>query len=137
MKCKVCNREFQWLRVEGKKVIGDVCEDCLPDILDWQAYQRLTAGTAEYKRDKRIEYLALGLGSEAGEVQGKVKKWIRGDKRGLDKEAIKKELGDVLWYVARLADELGISLKEIAITNLIKLYNRKERGKIKGDGDER
>lgn len=86
-----------------------------------------------------ISYLALGLGNEAGEVQGKVKKLLRGD-YNLTKDmqkAIQQELGDVLWYLSTLAHEFGISLDDIAQDNLNKLADRKERGVIQGNGDTR
>lgn len=131
MKCRVCGEKKD-------NLIGGICKECLPDVLDWETYQRLTSGTAIYNRMTKYEYLALGLSSEAGEVASLFKKWLRGDyKKELPREKIKKELGDVLWYVARLADELGFSLKEIATENLIKLYDRKNRGVIKGEGDDR
>lgn len=85
-------------------------------------------------------YPALGLVGEAGEVAEKVKKLIR-DKNGLydekDVEEIKKELGDVLWYIATLSHEFGIELNDIATTNYEKLKSRAERNKIQGSGDNR
>jgi NTP pyrophosphatase (non-canonical NTP hydrolase) len=85
-------------------------------------------------------YPALGLVGEAGEVAEKVKKLIR-DCEGVPTadrvEDIKKELGDVLWYLAVLANEFDIKLEDIATLNLSKLASRKKRNKIKGDGDNR
>ncbi|MCL2677366.1 MAG: nucleoside triphosphate pyrophosphohydrolase family protein [Streptococcaceae bacterium] len=82
----------------------------------------------------------LGLSGEAGEVSDKVKKLIR-DKDGrltsTDKENIAKELGDVLWYVATTARYIGIDLENIAKNNIEKLEDRKARGVIKGNGDNR
>lgn len=90
--------------------------------------------------DHPIVYPTLGLANEAGEVAGKVKKLFR-DKGGqigeADREALKQELGDVLWYLAQIATELGLSLQEIAEANLDKLFSRLERGQIKGEGDNR
>jgi len=85
-------------------------------------------------------YPTLGLVGEAGEVADKVKKILR-DKKGVfdngSKDAIKLELGDVLWYVSQLSSELGYELDEIANANLNKLNSRKIRGKIQGSGDDR
>lgn len=82
----------------------------------------------------------LGLVGEAGEVAEKFKKIVR-DKQGkinkIDKAEIKKELGDVLWYTAVIADYLGIKFEDIAQTNLDKLASRKARGVSKGSGDNR
>ena len=86
-------------------------------------------------------YLSLGIASEAGEVAGKMKKWIRdGDSKMTREEwvqAMSSEIGDVLWYAARLADELGLSLSQIAEDNMDKLLDRKARGVIGGSGDNR
>lgn len=92
------------------------------------------------QRPAKWVYPVLGLTGEAGEVSDKFKKIMR-DKHGViddaDKEDIKKELGDVLWYVAIIADILGIKLEDVAVTNTVKLKSRKERGKISGNGDNR
>jgi NTP pyrophosphatase (non-canonical NTP hydrolase) len=102
-------------------------------------YQKDALSTCT-ERAYNINYLALGLNGEAGEVAEKVKKIIR-DNEGIinnDKKVeIVKELGDVLWYVAVLADYLGESLDVVAQANLNKLFSRKLRGKIKGSGDNR
>ena len=85
-------------------------------------------------------YPTLGLAGEAGEVADKVKKVIR-DCGGIfdqqAKDAIKLELGDVLWYISQLSSELGFELEEVAISNLEKLSSRSLRGRISGDGDNR
>ena len=90
--------------------------------------------------DHPIVYPTLGLVNEAGELAGKVKKIFR-DKDGKisaeDREALKYELGDVLWYMAQIATELDLSLQEVAEANLEKLFSRLERGAIKGEGDYR
>lgn len=92
---------------------------------------------AKYPRDKELEYLALGLG-EAGEVQGKVKKILRGDKT-VDEaaEGIIDELGDVLWYVTRFCSYFGITVSDLAERNYKKLSARAERNTILGSGDNR
>ena len=82
----------------------------------------------------------LGLAGEAGEAADKVKKVIR-DKGGYasdeDRQAIAKELGDVLWYLANIARYLNIPLSEIAEGNIDKLSSRKKRNKLHGEGDDR
>jgi len=109
---------------------------------DINNYQRNALATAVYPESGQVGglvYTALGLVGESGEIANKVKKILRGDKELTfeTKEAIASELGDVLWYVAAAADELGYFLSDIAQINLDKLSHRAENGKIKGDGDER
>jgi NTP pyrophosphatase (non-canonical NTP hydrolase) len=105
-------------------------------------YQKKALRTAFHPKKYKIIYPALGLGNETGEVMGKIKKWLRGDDGAgkMNKErknALKEELGDVLWYLAVLAYDLGLSLDDIAKVNLDKLQSRKKRGKLQGDGDKR
>lgn len=86
-----------------------------------------------------LEYVGLGLG-EAGEIQNQLKKILRDDGWSLKPErieAIKKELGDLLWYMSELTNLLGLDLGQIAQENLDKLAKRKAEGKISGDGDNR
>lgn len=107
--------------------------------MNFNEYQKKSRKTAKYP-EKNFVYPALGLNGEAGEVAEKVKKVIR-DKGGkLDqetKEDIGRELGDVLWYLAQMATELGLSLDDIAEQNISKLFSRLRRGKISGSGDKR
>ena len=103
-------------------------------------YQDAARETATYGARHRVVYPALGLASEAGEVAGKVKKVLRdrdGDFGPEQIEAIKDELGDVLWYIAVLAGDLGLSLDDIAAHNVAKLRSRMERGRLGGAGDRR
>lgn len=97
-------------------------------------YQEEAAGfmTPEANNEN---YLALGLCEEAGEVAKHFAKKIRDGK--FDEKAVLKELGDVLWFVAMLARKCGYSLEDVARVNLFKLRDRKMRGVINGDGDER
>lgn len=102
-------------------------------------YQDEAVEFAIYPDEYHVTYPTLGLVGEAGEVAEKVKKIIR-DKDGSfgpHSEEIAKELGDVLWYVANIADDLGYTLSEIAQMNLEKLRSRKARNVISGSGDNR
>ena len=54
-----------------------------------------------------------------------------------DREALKQEVGDVLWYLAQICTELNLSLADVAAANLEKLFSRLERGQIRGEGDDR
>lgn len=104
-------------------------------------YQRESRKTwNEIAVDHPIVYPTLGLANEAGEVAGKIKKIFR-DKGGVigedDRQALKYELGDVLWYLTQICTELNLTLEEVAAANLEKLFSRLERGQIRGEGDHR
>ena len=121
------------LEEEARKYMKDklfIAEVITPDL-----YENLAGQTAIFPKEKALEYLALGMTSEAGEVAGKVKKLIR-DGEG-DKVAIASEIGDVLWYCAMMAKEVGVPLNTIMQENLKKLHGRKERGTLSGSGDTR
>lgn len=103
-------------------------------------YQEWTLTTAVYPEAgsgsfRELLYLALGLGSEAGEFQGKVKKLVRGD--NIDGDSMISELGDTYWYLTRLCTTLGITLDELAEINHDKLEQRKATNTIQGEGDNR
>ena len=106
--------------------------------MTFREYQAQTNQTNEYPKDLMLFCLAMGLGSEVGELQGCIKKFYRGDAMdsGL-KLLLMAEMGDCLWYLSELANHLGISLSEIAQHNLEKLQDRSRRNVIKGNGDER
>lgn len=104
--------------------------------MDFKEYQELAETTAMYPESAKLTYPLLGLNGEIGEVCEKVKKHIR-DGRELDKDDLTKELGDVLWYLAITARDLGINLQDVAEVNIAKLKSRKERGVIQGSGDNR
>ncbi len=104
-------------------------------------YQRTVLARAKYPNvGDNITYPTLGLCGESGEFAEKLKKSMR-DKDGElspdDRLAMAKELGDVLWYVAACARELGYTLQNIAELNMEKTAGRLERGTIHGDGDDR
>jgi NTP pyrophosphatase (non-canonical NTP hydrolase) len=109
--------------------------------MTFRDYQNMATTTAIYpNKGNNITYTVLGLAGEAGEVAEKVKKVIR-DKNGvLDQEtknAIAKELGDVLWYVSAVSTEIGFDLGDVAQRNIDKLFKRKEKGCLQGSGDDR
>lgn len=129
--------------------------------MNFDEYQEETSETVVYSQKYAQGYVLLGLLSEAGEIAGVTKRSIRGDFRvearlellvgieppsegqiraraeELTLAALSKELGDLLWYIARLAAEYGLSLGEIAEENLKKLAARKAAGTLKGSGDDR
>ena len=104
-------------------------------------YQVATRETAVYPViTVNYMYPLLGLVGEVGELANKIKKVFRDDAGEVTKErkeAIRDELGDVLWYLARTADELGFTLSEIGESNLARLKDRKKRSVISGSGDNR
>lgn len=109
--------------------------------MNFNDYQTKSRMTAKYPAiGHPIIYPALGLVNEAGEVAGKIKKVFRdkdGEINAETRDALKAELGDVLWYIAQVATELDLTLDDIAEYNIAKLTDRLERGKIQGDGDNR
>lgn len=126
-------------------------------------YQEDAVASAIYPGRKAcggVLYTALKLAGEAGEVAEKVGKAIRddgflftsdpnieydsnnpwADAKYLTverRDGLIKELGDVLWYVAAMADEIGVSLADVAGANIAKLRDRQERGVLQGSGDNR
>ena len=84
----------------------------------------------------RLVENVLGLVGEAGEIAEKVKKSIR-DKVPLTREAMVKELGDVLFYITAIANHLDANLAEVLEMNMRKLNDREARGVLGGSGDER
>jgi len=104
-------------------------------------YQQRARVTAVYPgAGDNLLYPTLGLCGEAGEVAEKVKKMVRDDGGVLSndrRDALAKELGDVLWYVAALATEAGLDLDAVAEANLQKLLSRSDRGALHGSGDDR
>jgi len=130
---------MQKLEEEAKKYMQDKIS--ITEVMTADFYEMKAGQTAIFPKSQALEYLALGLTSEAGEVAGKVKKLIRDgeDMEGfeLKKIAIASEVGDVLWYCAMLAKEVGVPLNDIMKDNLKKLHGRKVRGTLHGSGDNR
>lgn len=108
--------------------------------MEFKEYQKLAATTMVYGAGVKVIYPTLGLAGEAGEVAEKMKKVLR-DNNGVfteeKVEEIKKELGDVLWYLAAISSDLNINLEDVAQMNIDKLFKRKEKGKLHGSGDNR
>jgi len=109
--------------------------------MNFKEYQEKSRQTAIYPNlGKNFVYPSLGLGGETGEVMEKIKKLIRDKDGKIDdefKKEISKEMGDVLWYLAQLATEFSLSFEEIAEENIEKLFSRKDRGILHGNGDNR
>ena len=108
--------------------------------MDFNEYQQAAAKTAIYPTSMAVVYPTLGLAGETGEVAEKVKKTFRDNNGEFDEErraAVAAELGDVLWYLAMTARDLGYPLDEIAQMNVAKLASRKERAALHGSGDNR
>ena len=108
--------------------------------MDLNDYQTQAGKTAIYSDADTIVYPLLGLISEVGELAGKYKKLLRDSNGHITpefREAMALELGDVKWYVALLATDLGFELEWVAQKNLDKLNSRMARGVIQGSGDYR
>lgn len=104
-------------------------------------YQQAALRTAfTQQRPHEVFHLLLGLVGETGEIAEKAKKIIRdhdADFGAWDRADLTKELGDVLWYLAVLADHFGITLEDVADTNVAKLADRQQRHVLSGSGDDR
>ena len=122
--------------------------------MDFDSYQKFTLSTAIYPgagtgSPEAVVYCALGIAGEAGEIHEKLKRLVRGSSsrpggfQALatlseeDRLALAKEAGDVFWYLSRLIDELGLSLSEVIASNVEKLSSRRDRGVLRGTGDDR
>lgn len=104
--------------------------------MNFSTYQLKARQTAIYDKEKyAIIYPALGLAGESGETVEKVKKFVRDGK--LDRDGLLKEMGDVLWYLANMASDLGVSLETIAEINIEKLEKRAANNTLQGSGDNR
>lgn len=107
--------------------------------MTFNEYDNLAKSTRVYPEKNEVIYTALMLAGEVGEVTEKIGKQLRKKELNKDEltEPLKKELGDVLWYLSALAADLGLTLEEVAIVNIEKLKKRYEENKIHGDGDNR
>lgn len=101
------------------------------------AYQQWTRSTVVYPNEEAFGYLFKGLVCEVGVVAGKLKREIRDCVPPNAKEAMVAELGDVLWYLARMLDELGVPLSHCMSVNKAKLTKRLQAGTLHGSGDDR
>jgi NTP pyrophosphatase (non-canonical NTP hydrolase) len=110
--------------------------------VNFKEYQRAACETAVYPEIGTLGeiYPVMGLASEAGELSGAIKKIYRDEAGAFYPNTLKElslELGDVLWYVAQVAEKLGLELDDIATANLAKLESRKQRGVLQGSGSDR
>lgn len=108
--------------------------------MTFKEYNLQSSKVLLYPKDIAPLYLALGINGEAGEVGEKVKKVYRDLKGEFSDECkleIKKEIGDVLWYLNRLCEELGFTLQESAELNIVKLEDRIHRDVLQKSGDNR
>jgi NTP pyrophosphatase (non-canonical NTP hydrolase) len=109
--------------------------------MTFDEYQTAALRTAaDHSKKNELFHLVLGLVGESGEIAEKIKKLVRdkdSDESEIDIEDLSKELGDVLWYVAVLADYFQVSLEDIAGMNIAKLADRQKRNKLSGSGDNR
>jgi len=105
-----------------------------------EEYSQRALSNVNFGKGENIIYPVLGLNGEAGEVAEKVKKVLR-DKDGIfdeeSKHDIALELGDALFYVTAVAENIGYTLKEIMRMNIVKIESRRIRGVISGSGDNR
>ncbi len=102
--------------------------------------QALTTAVNNYDPLMAKTIWAMGVAGEAGEVVEKWKKIVaykEGKVSDDDLAELAKELGDVVWYIAVMADSLGLSLEDIMQRNVTKLQDRQKRNVIKGAGDNR
>lgn len=130
--------------------------------MDLNTYQEQAKTTKIYPEFYTVLYPVLKLAGETGELAEKIGKKLRDNSKYPEDEenwglltdtiyydvktpleidfkdpAIIAELGDILWYLAAIATDLGVSLNDVAEANLAKLASRKERGKLQGSGDTR
>jgi len=110
--------------------------------MTFDEYQKRAQETAIANPDPLMDKTiwAMGVAGEAGEVIEKWKKIVayhEGIISEEDRKELGKELGDVVWYIAKFAHSLDLSLDEIMNQNLAKLADRKKRGVQKGKGDNR
>jgi len=113
--------------------------------MNFNEYQHAALQTADYpEKGRNLIYPALGLAGEAGEVVDKIKKYWRND--GItageqltdeQRHELVRELGDLEWYCAAISSELGVPLELVAEVNIKKLQDRRARGVIKSEGDNR
>ena len=107
--------------------------------MELNKYQEEALALSFFKHED-LSYCALGISGEAGEVADHVKKMLRDDNGVITperRENLKKELGDVLWYLSRMAGNLGYTLDEVATSNIEKIKDRRSRNVLHGSGDNR
>lgn len=115
-------------------------EQSVEQTVNLEEYQQFVRSTKRYSKEHSVLYPVIGLASEVGEVSGKVKKVLRDQEGTMTSDNIVEliaELGDVLWYVTCIADDLGVPLIDLFTVNVSKLTDRMNRDTIQGSGDNR
>ena len=115
-------------------------EKSVDQTVNLEEYQSFVRSTKRYSEQHTVLYPVIGLASEVGEVSGKVKKILRDQEGAISDENMVElisELGDVLWYVTCIADDLGVPLIDLFTVNVAKLTDRVNRDVIQGSGDNR
>lgn len=108
--------------------------------MTFNEYQQQALKTAIYPQNYKIVYPSIGLSGETGEVSEKIKKVLRDNNGNFSKDKcqeIAKELGDCLWYISAMANDIGYTLDEIAEMNINKIVIRQQNNQIHGNGDDR
>jgi NTP pyrophosphatase (non-canonical NTP hydrolase) len=132
--------ERMWIGGEGERlerlIIGLKRGSALcPDKRIGEMMQDASVALSRLTQLRDLFIMATGLGGEAGEVLEKLKKWIRDG--NFDRDDVKKELGDLLYYVTKTAGRCGLTLDEVMAGNVAKLESRAARGTTQGSGDNR
>lgn len=150
--CDVCNDRFTYSHFDGNGWHSVPFEDIDRAPLDFRSYMELAAKYDLYPEgDQGFIAGALGVANEGGEVAGLAKKMMRGDFKAEPTQQLQsvvmtngelltktqKELGDVMWYIAKICRETGLTMQEILVGNIHKLEDRLNRGVIQGSGDNR
>ncbi|GAA2798464.1 nucleoside triphosphate pyrophosphohydrolase family protein [Saccharopolyspora taberi] len=112
----------------------------MSDLAEFHKKTAITARFDDWPENQTLLYVALGLANEAGEVAGAIKKAVRDDGGEITeqrRQEVTDEIGDVLWYAARLAELVGITLDDAVAANITKVRRRLANGTLSGSGGDR